>query len=200
MTEILETPIGILSYPHLFKARPVVEGGEPRFSCNLIFDETAQRSPDFQALRKLTNAAAVEFFGATRMKDPNFTRKLRSPFRPVSDRAGVKGYDDVVNGIFIGPWSRQQPRVVGPDTIEITVPTDVFAGQRARAQVSAFAYDNAGNVGVSFGLQALQITRRKMPRLDGRSSKPFERSPEEDDEELGVYDPTNPGAHDNIPF
>lgn len=197
MVEIIQTPIGILSYPHLFKARPVMEGGEPRFSCNLIFDEIAQKSAEYMALRKLANDTALEFFG-TRMKDPNFARRLRAPFRSCVDRANTKGYD-VPNGMFIAPWSKTQPKVVGPDTHEITVPTDVFAGQRARVQVNAFAYENAGNVGVSFGLQAVQITKRNMPRLDGRVLKPFERSPEEDEEE-GVYGSNTAFAGSDVPF
>lgn len=200
MVDVIETPIGILSYPHLFKARPVVEGGEPRFGCNLILDQIAQQSPQYAALRKLANAVAIDFFGQDRMKDPRFVGRLRKPFRPCSNRQGTKGYDDVPGGMFINPWSKVQPKVVGPDTMEITVPTDVFAGQRARLQVNAFAYENAGNVGVSFGLQAVQITKRNMPRLDGRALKPFERSPEED-EEVGIYDPAMHGTVEyDIPF
>jgi hypothetical protein len=192
MVDIALTPTGILSYPHLFKARAVNEQSEPRFSCNLIFDKTAQNTPEFQQLRKLAMAAAVTKFGQAKLDDPKFIARLRRPFRPCADRPGVMGYD-VPDGVFINPWSQLPPKVVGPDAQEITVPSDVFPGQKARVQVNAFAYDNAGNIGVSFGLQAVQITRRNMPRLDGRTILPFDRSTEEDDDVFG-------GTGDDMPF
>lgn len=186
MVDTVFTPIGVLSYPNLFKPRAVNEESEPRFSCNLIFDQLAQQTPEYQELRRIANEAAINFFGADKMKDPRFVARLRKPFRPCTDRAGVVGYEGVENGIFISAWSKNRPAIVGPDTHEITVASDVFAGQRARLQVSAFCYDRAGNIGCSFGLQACQITKRNMPRLDGRTLLPFERSTEEDLEDAEV--------------
>jgi hypothetical protein len=199
MVNIVQTPTGILSYPHFFKPRPVVEGGQPRYSANLIFDEVTQKDPAYLALRKLANQAAVDFFG-DKMKDPRFVARLRKPFRECADKAGVSGYD-VPNGSFIAAWSSQPIKIVGPDTHEITVPGDVFPGQRARFQVSAFAYDQGGNIGVSFGLQGVQITRRNMPRLDGRATLPWDRSSEEDDDNADAFGntPATAGA-DDIPF
>jgi hypothetical protein len=181
MVDQVRTPTGILSYPHLFKPRPVNEGGEPRYSLVLIFDEAAQQSKEFKALRDLANKKAVEFFG-DRLKAPGFAQRLRKPFRACAEKAGTAGYD-VKNGVFISAWSKEAPRVVGPDTHDITVPGDVFPGQRARIDVSAFAYDTNGNVGVSFGLQQVQITKRNMPRLDGRTTLPWDRSTEEDEDD-----------------
>jgi len=196
MADLLQTPTGILSYPHFFKPRPVVEGGEPRYSCNIIFDDVAQKKSEYTALRQLANKVAFDFFG-DKMKDPRFVARLRKPFRPCTDRPGVMGYD-VPSGVFISPWSKQPPQVFGPGGTgdPITVPGDVFPGQRCRAQVTAFAYENAGNVGVSFGLQAVQITRRNMPRLDGRATLPFDRSTEEDEDD--AFGGTTTG--DDIPF
>lgn len=186
MVDTVNSPSGFLSYPNLFKPRAVNEESEPRYSANLIFDELAQKTPEYQDLRRIANEAAMGFFGADKMKDSRFVARLRKPFRPCTDRAGVIGYEGVENGVFISAWSKNKPTIVGPDTHEITVASDVFAGQRARFQVTAFAYDKAGNVGVSFGLQAVQITRRNMPRFDGRALLPFERSTEEDLEDAEV--------------
>ena len=47
MVNVVQTPTGILSYPHFFKPRPVVEGGQPRYSANLIFDEVTQKDPAY---------------------------------------------------------------------------------------------------------------------------------------------------------
>jgi Protein of unknown function (DUF2815) len=194
MVETVQTPSGILSYPHLFKPRPVTPGSEPRYSLNLIFDEAEQKSPEFLKLRQAANECAKEFFG-DKMKNPAFVQRLRKPFRPCSDKPGVAGYD-VKNGVFIAAWSKEAVRIVGPDTHEITVPGDVFPGQRARVQVRPFGYENSGNIGVSFGLQGVQITRRNMPRLDGRVNMPWDRSTEEDDDDTFVGATTG----DDIPF
>lgn len=205
MVDIVQTPTGILSYPHLFKPRAVNDQSEPRYSCNIIFDAEAQQKPEYQQLRKIANQAAADFFG-DKMKDPRFKIRVRSPFHPCALKAGVSGYD-VPDGVYISAWSRDAIKVVGPggSNDEITVPGDVFPGQRARIQVNAFAYENAGNVGVSFGLRAVQITKRNMPRLDGRAALPFDRSTEEDaddDDAFGGKQPAHAGGgnDDDIPF
>lgn len=188
MVDVVLTPQGVLSYPHLFKPRPVTEGGEPRFSCNLIFDKAAQNTAEYKALRKAAYQASVDFWGDAKMRDARFTARIRSPFRPCTDREGTMGYD-VPDGVFIGPWSKTPPGIVGPDVVEIIVPSDVWPGQLARARVNAFAYEVSGNVGVSFGLQNLQITRRQMPRLDGRRPATKDFDPVSETEESdGVLD------------
>jgi hypothetical protein len=54
--------------------------------------------------------------------------------------------------------------------------TEVYSGAWYRAQVRAFAYENAGNKGVSFGLQNVQKLRDDDPLGSGRipASKAFE--------------------------
>lgn len=157
----LRTPAGILSYPHLFVPKPPAEGAEPRYSLVLVFTEEAANSPEFKALKKAAADAVRERWGD---KIPS---SLRSPFRKCSEKDGAP-FDDHPNGVFISAWTKQRPGIVGPRLEEILDPDDVFAGQIARATVRAFAYETAGNKGVSFGLNNLQIVRPDMDRLDGR--------------------------------
>lgn len=199
MVSTVKTPTGVLSYPHLFRPRAVVEGAEPRYSCVLILNEAAQKTAEFQGLRKLANQVCIDFFGAEKMKDPRFLARLRKPFRPCTDKPDTAGYD-VPGGVFISAWSQSAPKIVGPDTQEITAAGDIFPGQHARLQVSAFAYENTGNVGVSFSLVAVQITKRNAPRLDGRVVLPFDLSDEEE-EDGDAYQPRRSDrAGDDIPF
>ena len=58
----LFTPEAILSYPNLFVARPGQDGGEPKFSCTLVFDEKAQKTKEFAAMKAPLRA---DFFGDT---------------------------------------------------------------------------------------------------------------------------------------
>jgi hypothetical protein len=165
MLSRIETPTGILSFPVLFTPKPRAPGQEAVFSISLLFDENAQRMPAFKAL-KAGAAAAIEEKWPGKKNDKAFLAKLRSPFRPSEEKA-YSGYD-IENGIYISPWSRQRPEVIDARLQDVTLPTDVWAGQLVRATVVPFAYQNTGNMGVSFLLNALQICRTDTPRIDGR--------------------------------
>ena len=161
------TPIALLSYPHVFIARPAAPGAEPRFSCALLFDKAAQADPAFMELRKAVAVAIDDFFGAGKSRDRDFVRGIRSPFRRAQDKK-ARGYADMEGGVYIQPWSKDRPGVVDARLRDITVPGDVWPGQMARATVRAFGYDVSGNKGVSFNLNNLQICAIDGPRLDDR--------------------------------
>lgn len=161
MSETLMTPYGVLSYPNLHTPRPPAEGAEPRYSCVLVFDAAAQQTAEFKALKAAAAAAAKARWGNS------IPKGLRSPFRDCSEKEG-EPFDSIAGGVFISPWTKRKPGIVGPRLEEILTPEEVWAGQTARATVGVFAYDNAGNKGVSFSLNNLQIVRRDADRVDGR--------------------------------
>ena len=191
MAASLRTPIGILSFPHLFSPRPRAAGGEPVYNCSLLFDHNAQRDPAYEALRRAVREEIDDKCGPGKSSDRDFMRTLRSPFRPCSEKS-YSGYD-IEGGTFISPWTKSRPGVVDAQRNEILVAEDVWAGQLVRATVSPFYYNTSGNKGVSFALNNLQICRTDGPRLDGR------RSATQD-----FDDYTGPGAavmaDDEIPF
>ena len=160
MADTLRTPVGMSSFCHLFTARAPSPGAEPRFSMNILFDAEAQKSPEYAALKKAVNACVSE-------KWPNGAPSgLRTPFRD----AGEKEYSGYEKGIiYINPWSKQKPGIVDGRLQDILAADDVFPGQLVRATIRPFAYDNSGNKGVSFGLQNVQIVKKDMPRLDGKT-------------------------------
>ena len=163
----VRTPVGVLSFPRVFAPRAASPGAEPRYSVNLLFDETAQKTPEFQALRKAVAQAIDEKFGAGKSTDKEFVSRLRSPFRKCSEKE-YAGYKEMSGGVYINAWSQTKPGVVDARLQDITVPTDIWAGQLARATVRAFGYHQSGNMGVSWNLNNLQICRTDTPRLDGR--------------------------------
>lgn len=155
------TPFGVLSFPNLFTARAPVEGSDPRFSLNLVFDKEAQETAEFKALKDAIRQCAVDKWGN------NMPKNLRNPIRDASEK-DYDGYDD--GKVFINAWTKNPPGVVGPTREDILDPKDVWAGQLARATVKPFAYDTSGNKGVALGLENVQIGKFDMPRLDGRVS------------------------------
>jgi hypothetical protein len=163
----LITPVGLMCFPHVFTPRPAFRGGEPRFSCALLFKKEQLGTPEYLALKQAVAAAIDEEWGQGKSRDKKFLDRVRMPWRKCEDR-DRDGYRDMPGGMYIQPWSKQRPQVVDHDLQPILVAADVWSGQTARAEVKAFAYDNAGNIGVNFGLNHLQIIDTSGPRLDGR--------------------------------
>jgi len=158
------TPYGILAFPSLFEARSVPgTNQEPRFSTILVFDEAAQRKPEFLALQNEIMAAADE-----RWPNKKDHRGLRMPIRKSEEKDGVNGFEP--GTVFINAWTKTRPGIVDRNRNEILTKAEVWAGQLARAFVRPFAYDTSGNKGVSLMLENVQIVKSDMPRIDGRKS------------------------------
>lgn len=160
----LKTPYGILQFPNLFVAKPVVDGGKPRYSCIIAFDKKTMESEAYKALKTEALRVANEQWGAA-----NIPKSLRSPFRENSEKEG-EPFDSNPEGVFISPWSYNKPGIVGPDLTEILTPDEIWAGQLVRASVSAFAYDQGANRGVNFLINNIQIVDPNRVRLDSRVS------------------------------
>lgn len=172
MANAVMTPIGTLCFPALFEAKANQQnpGQKPRYSCILLFDKIATETTQYKELRAAVQAAAGEKWGATKAADPQFMRSLRLPFRNSADKE-YEGFDK--GEVFIAPWTagdKTRPGVVDLHGKDILVPGDVWAGQKARATVRAFAYETQGNKGVAFGLEHVQIVKADEPRVDGRRS------------------------------
>lgn len=157
------TPVGILSFPAIFEPKKPAENAEPRFSIVLIFDEAAQKTPEFAELKKAAAACAKAEWGD---KMPN---NLKSPFRKGEEKS-YAGYGP--GKIFITAWTKSKPGIVDGNLNEILAASDVWAGQKARATVTPFAYSKQGNTGVAFGLNNIQVYThiKDVPRLDGRTA------------------------------
>jgi len=170
----ITTPIGILSFPQVFQPKAPVEGAEPRYSLNIVFDAEAQKTKEFKALVAAVEEEAKTFFGG---KVPS---NWRNPIRDAGEKeyAGYNAGDK-----YISAWSKSKPGIIGPRLEEIDMPDEVFAGQRVRATIRPFGYNQAGNKGVGLGLLNVQIAKKDMPRLDGRMAARDEFSALEDETE-----------------
>lgn len=165
----LITPPGLLAFPYLFEARPLPgnQQGKPRFSATLVLDPEMLKTPEYLAMRKAVAEAISKRWGAAVLQDQAFLATLRSPFRKAEEKAKYDGFKP--GHIFIAPWTQTQPGVVDASLTRMNK-DDVWAGQEARLSIQAFAYDNAGNRGVSFTLSNVQVLKRNRPRLDGRAA------------------------------
>jgi hypothetical protein len=146
------TPEATLSFPALFSPKAFSEGDTPKYECELIFKD----GTDLSAMKKAAEHVAREHWGA------DIPKSLRSPFRDGStDREGKPEYEGAT---FMRAWSKSKPSVVmGPNHEPVLDESDVYSGCIVRVSVTAFAYDNKGNKGVSFYLNNVWKLRDGAP-------------------------------------
>ena len=146
MSDKITTPEFRVSFPSVFEARAFSEAQTKKFELTALFPVAT----DISALKALAVKVATEKWGE---KMPT---TLRSPFRDGSEKPDLEGYE---GHVFVKMTSLQRPGVVDQNVQPIIEQGDFYGGCYARATVTAFAYDKAGNKGVSFGLQNVQKLR-----------------------------------------
>lgn len=158
------TGICRFSYVNLDKPRAPKIGAEPKYSIMLLIPKSDTATVD--AIKAAQKAAAEKTWGNKVPKVIAYTLR---------DGDGVRPSDgEPYNAECKGHWvmnvaSKTRPSVVGPDLQPVIEPGEWGSGDYGRVSINAYAYDNSGNRGVSFGLNHVQFVR-KGERLDGRSS------------------------------
>lgn len=178
----IRTPEAILSFPNLLVPRAMKnEDGSPagkeKYSASLIFLPNTPAKfvnvgtmIDLAELRQAATEVAREKFGS-KLESLVKSGKFKSPFRTDGEQWGYpEGH------VFIRATSLQKPGVVsryrGPDGQAQTLTDEevaelLWSGAIVRATLRPFAYDTAGNKGVSFALNNIQLLGHG-ERLDGR--------------------------------
>jgi hypothetical protein len=163
--ESIVTPEFRVSYPALFTpALPMGETDEKKakYGVTMLFAP----GTDISALKTLARNAAIAKWGPDNTKWPVFKHSI---FRSGGEigKKDVPGYGPGV--IFAQAKSSSYnkktgqkmlaPGVVSPDCKIIIDPSEVYGGCYGKAKISAFAYSNQGNNGISFGLISFQKTK-----------------------------------------
>lgn len=169
MAEKQITPEFRAAFVGVFRATAPKENpnGAKKYSIRAVFMPGA----DISALKKEAQAAALEKWGNAvpkTMRSPfRFNEELDNPIPGVPDDAVVMTFSANEN---------RRPGVVDANLNDIIDESECYSGAWYRAQVRAYAYDQAGNKGVSFGLENLQKLRDDDPLGGGRvpASKAFE--------------------------
>ena len=158
-TTVIITPVFRLSYPHVWE--PVFNQLAKReeYSIQMLFDKKEKAG---------LNAMAALVGELIAWK--GWGKEARKPFidgDTKKDSAGVlyseknpcnKGM------IILRSWSKQAPGVLDPTGKHpITQHDEIYGGCYCKAQLNAYAYEQAGNKGVSFGLLHLQKVKDGEP-------------------------------------
>lgn len=152
------TPEFRVSFPAIFK--PVsFEGGDAKYKVNMMFP----KKTNLDAMKALAKAAIEDKWPdkATRPKG------LRNPFRDGDTEK--PDWPEYADTIFASATSKMKPGLVDDQMEPIIEESEFYAGCYARASVTAYAYDTAGNKGVAFGLQHIQKLRDGEP-FSGRGN------------------------------
>ena len=136
------TPKFRVSFPNVFKPKAAFEGQDPTYNIQMLFS----KDEDLTKMKKAASEAIKAKWGD---KKP---ANLRNPFNDGDE----KDYESHKGHFYVNAKSKMRPGIVDQDLNDIIDPTDFYGGCYARATLTAFAYDTAGNKGVAFGLQNLQ--------------------------------------------
>lgn len=162
-----------LAFPEVFTPKAGAEGGKEKFSITMMFPKDgsllipAMPGDGVLELRKIAFAAVKEKWGGDKSKWPanmktlDFAKYVSPTGKdgwPVRDGDLVE-WDGFAGMLFARASSQYQPGLVNQKLQPVIDKNAVYGGLICRAQVSAFAYDNSGNKGVTFGLNNLQILK-----------------------------------------
>ena len=153
---------GRLSFPFLFEPR-AVEGGEPKYSATLLLPPGFDTKPLLAAL----NRCAVAAWGPDRAKWPKKARTPDDVIRDATEKS-LPGYEE--GWKFITATSKHAPDVFDANRDVVADESAVYAGRWGRVSVSPFSYGTMGNVGISLGLNGVQILKHDAPLGGGRGS------------------------------
>jgi hypothetical protein len=141
------------AYLFLLKPQPAMEKGKPdQFSVTFLWDEGDQR---LAKLEQAIEDVAVAKFGAT-AKAKLKNGQLKNPLRPGSDKEGKKDEEAFAGKLFMTCRSTERPQVVDANMEDIINSMDVYSGCVGRADIWLYAYDKAGNKGVSCTINSFQ--------------------------------------------
>ena len=161
----ITTPEFRISYPAVFKPKMNTLSKCEEYSVEALFSKDA----DLKKLYAAAESAAIKEFGPDKSKWPRFKN---NPFKKQDDKiADLKAKEKNTDGLTPGAIymsfrckaAKHRPKVVDQKMQEIIEESKFYAGGYARASVNAFAYNQGGNAGISFSLNALQFTKDGEP-------------------------------------
>jgi hypothetical protein len=178
MAITVTTPYFRVSWPNVFKPKKNTLNNKDEYSLTALFPKGA----DLSQIQAAMKSVCAEKWGNDPTKWP---KNLRNPLK---DQATLtlkeKGTDQPLidkktgkpilqagceeGAMFINLKSEQRPGLVDSQVQPILDQADFYPGCWARASLSVFAYDQAGNKGVSFGLMNIQKVKEDEP-LAGRT-------------------------------
>ena len=177
------TDVVRFSYCHVFKPQSVEEGGEKKYSVNVLIDK--KNKALVKKIREAIEAAKEEG------KAKTFAGKIPANCKvPLRDGDEERPEDETYAGMyFINATSKTKPGIIDRNKVEITDEDEFYSGCFGRISMNFYAFNTKGNKGIAAGLNNLQKVKDG-ERLSGRASAGADfgddfELPEDDDDPLG---------------
>lgn len=156
-----------LSYANLLEPK-AFEGQEPKYSTMLLIDKDDKETLD---LIKAAMKEAFEGAKADKLKGvkPNM---VKTTLRDGDEEFDTDERPEMKNKMFINVSSKTKPGLVkreGGMTVKTDDPEEIYSGVYAFASINFYAFNTAGNKGISAGLNNI-MTTGKGDYLGGRAS------------------------------
>ena len=156
-----------LSFVHVLEPH-AFEGQEAKYSTMLIISKD-----DKETLKAMNSAikAAYEAGKSDKLKGVKFDR-LKTSLRDGDEEMDTEERPEFENAMFINVSSKTKPQVLKKENgmkIGTTDPDDIYSGVYAVVSINFYAYNTAGNKGVTAGLNNI-FTTGKGEFLGGRAS------------------------------
>ena len=169
LSTTVHTPRFRMSFPTLLEPREN-PGGALTYGVSMLYPPKTDLEPFKEAL----NNAIVNKLGSDRQRWPRIKRDVKDVIMDFG------AFNEQGNKPLPGNWkdwtviranakAEYPPKVVGPMHDAdgkfplITDKREVYGGRWARAVIDAFYFEVAGNNGVTFGLQQIQLLMRDTP-------------------------------------
>lgn len=176
-----------LSFVHVLEPHAMEEGQEKKYSTMLLIPKDDKETIKYM---KQAIKAAYEAAKSDKLKGVKFD-KLKITLRDGDDEMDIEERPEFEGMYFMNVSSKTQPQVVKREDgmlVKTDSPDDVYSGVYAIASVNFYAYNTAGNKGVSAGLNNI-LTTGKGDYLGGRANAEsdfgdLDWDAEEDDDDM----------------
>lgn len=140
-----------LSYVHVFEPYAQQANQDAKYSCVLLIPKSDRATLDKinRAIEHAKENGKAKFGGRV---PANLTTTLHDG----DEEADLERNPEYAGHMYMSVSSKTKPGLVDRNREPIIDANDVYSGCYARVQIGAFAYNNSGNKGISFGLNHIQ--------------------------------------------
>lgn len=166
-----------LSYVALLEPK-AFEGQEAKYSTVLLIPKS-----DKATISKIKKAQKAAYEAAKNDKLKGVKAdKVKTTLRDGDDEMDLEEHPEYADCYFMSVSSKTAPGILDKYKEKVDSPDEVYSGVYARVSLNFFAYNTAGNKGISAGLNNVQILA-KGDYLGGRSSADADFDEWEDEED-----------------
>lgn len=168
-----------LSYVALLEPK-AFEGQEAKYSTVILIPKT-----DKATIKKIQDAqkAAYEAAKNGKLKGIKWER-VKTTLRDGDEDKDTEEHPEYAGHMFMSISSKTKPQIIDKYKNKVDSAEEVYSGVYARVSLNAYAYNTAGNKGISCGLNNVQIVAPG-DYLGGKTSAEadFDEWEEDEDEE-----------------